>query len=741
MKTEEYIITGMHCASCSSAVERVTRNIPGVEESGVNLATNRMTIKYDEAVVTPEKIIKKVEKAGFGARPYAPEEAKAIAEDAEKDLISRKHDLIGAAICSALLLYISMGHMIGLPLPAAISMESYTLRFAIVQTILTTPVVFWFGRRFFTGGFSALWHLAPNMDSLVALGSGCSFIFSVVMTVLIAMGEHSRVHSLYFESAAVVITLVMLGKYLEARSKKKTRGAIEKLMALAPETALLFRDGQVTEIPASVLQVGDIVIVKPGMRFPSDGTVTEGHASVNEAMLTGESLPVEKTEGSRVIGGSVSTDGAVYVRIDSVGGDTMLSKIIHLVEDAQGKKAPVSRLADNVAGVFVPIVMGIALISAVIWLIAGKDISFSLTIFTSVLVIACPCALGLATPTAIMVGTGLGASSGILVRSGEALETVGKIDTVVFDKTGTVTEGEPSVAVVVSLGISEDELIRLSASAEALSDHPLARAVSSKAAGAELYQINNFKNITGLGISAVLSDGRDLLVGSRRLMDDRGVSIPDKEEITELSKNGRTAVFTAINGTLCGVLGIADAVRPESADAISLLKSMGLHTVLLSGDSNDTAQFVGAQIGVDEVIAQVLPDDKASVIKKLKNDGLRVMMVGDGINDAPALASADVGAAVGAGSDIAIEAGDIVLMRSDPTDVSRAIHLGRYTMRAIKQNLFWAFIYNIIGIPIAAGILYPINGLLLSPMLGGFAMSLSSVCVVANALRLRRKKL
>lgn len=741
MKTEVYIITGMHCAACSSAVERVTRNVPGVETSSVNLATNRMTITYDEAAVTPAKIIAKIDKAGFGARLYAPEEEKALQEDLEKDLRSRKHDLIGAAICSALLLCVSMGHMVGIPLPNIISTETYPLRFALVQLILATPVVFWFGRRFFTGGLSALWHLSPNMDSLVAVGSGCSYLFSVVMTALIGMGDHARAHSLYFESAAVVITLVMLGKYLEARSKKKTRGAIEKLMALAPETALVIHDGIVNEIPADALQAGDIVIVKPGMCFPADGTVTEGRASVNEAMLTGESLPVEKAEGSSVIGGSVSTDGAVYVRIDSVGGDTMLSKIIHLVEDAQGKKAPISRLADKVAGVFVPIVMAIALASAIIWLLVGKDLAFALTIFTSVLVIACPCALGLATPTAIMVGTGLGASNGILIRSGEALETVGKIDTVVFDKTGTVTEGEPSVVATVPLGISGEDLIKLSASTEALSDHPLAHAVTVAAGDTELYPISSFENITGLGISAILADGRSLLVGSRCLMEDRGIGIPDDEAVKELSENGRTAIFTAVDGKLLGALGIADAIRPESPDAISRLKALGLRTVLLSGDANDTAQYVGAQIGVDEVIAQVLPDDKSSVIERLKSDGCHVMMVGDGINDAPALASADVGAAVGAGSDIAIEAGDIVLMRSDPTDVARAIHLGKLTMRTIKQNLFWAFIYNTIGIPIAAGILYPLNHLLLSPMLGGFAMSLSSVCVVTNALRLRRKQL
>lgn len=741
MKTEVYIITGMHCAACSSAVERVTGRLPGVEKSSVNLATNRMTITYDESETTPEAIVSKVEKAGFGARLYAPDTEKELTEDAEKELISQKRDLIGAVICSALLLYVSMGHMLGLPLPYVFSAAYYPLRFAVLQLILSAPVVFLFGRRFFTGGISALWRLSPNMDSLVALGSGCSFLFSLAMTILIASGDRGKVHNLYFESAAVVITLVMLGKYLEARSRKKTHSAIEKLTALSPDTALLFSDGQVTEIPAEALRPGDTVIVKPGMRFPADGTVTEGHASVNEAMLTGESLPVEKPVGSSVIGGSISTDGAVYVRINSVGDSTVLSKIIHLVEDAQGKKAPISRLADKLAGVFVPVVMGIALMSAIVWLLAGSDIPFALTVFTSVLVIACPCALGLATPTAIMVGTGLGAGNGILIRSGEALEIVGKIDTVVFDKTGTVTEGKPSVTEVMPIGIPTDELIKLSASAEALSSHPLSHAITLRAGDMPLYSVKTFENIAGLGVSCTLEDGRTLLVGSPGLMKERGITLPDSETTEALSRNGRTAVCTAVNGTVCGVIGISDTIRNESADAVRRLSEMGIKTVLLSGDSEAAARFAGDQIGADEVIAHVMPDDKAAVIEKLRSDGHRVMMVGDGINDAPALSSADVGAAMGTGSDIAIESGDIVLMRSDPGDAVRAIRLGKLTLRTIRQNLFWAFIYNTVGIPIAAGILYPATGLLLSPMLAGFSMSLSSVCVVLNALRLRRKKL
>ncbi|MGM9522660.1 MAG: heavy metal translocating P-type ATPase [Oscillospiraceae bacterium] len=744
MTDEIYIIEGMTCAACSSSVERVTRKMPGVVNSGVNLATARMTIRYDESQVTPEDIIKKVQKAGFGIRHYTAEDAAEHRSAEERDIISRRRDLIGAAIFSVLLLYIAMGHMLPftLPVPSAIDMHMHPFRFALVQAILAAPIVFYFGRRFFKSGINALIHLSPNMDSLVAVGSGCSFIFSVVMTVLIARGDTSRVHSLYYESAALVITLVMLGKYLEAGSRKKTRGAIEKLTALAPDTALLVKkDGSVVEVPSPTLSVGDTVLVKPGMRFPADGTISDGHASVNEAMLTGESLPVERAEGDAVIGGSISVDGAVYVKISSVGEDTTLSKIIHLVEDAQGKKAPVSRLADKVAGVFVPIVMAIAVVAAAIWLIAGKDISFALTIFTSVLVIACPCALGLATPTAIMVGTGLGAANGVLIRSGEALETVGKVDTVVFDKTGTVTEGKPSVVDIAPIDISDDELLRLAASAEAMSDHPLALAVTERAEGMELLKLDDFKNLSGMGIEAALQDGRALLVGNRRLMDERGVDVsPLTAKLSEIAKNGHTPVIVAVDGHIKGLLGIADTVRPSSEKAIEQLHSLGVKTVLLSGDSREAAEYIGSMIHVDKVLAQVLPDDKASVIEGLRAEGT-VMMVGDGINDAPALASADVGAAMGAGSDIAIEAGDIVLMRSDPMDAYRAIHLGKLTMRTIKQNLFWAFCYNTIGIPIAAGILYPFNGILLSPMLAGFAMSLSSVCVVTNALRLRRKKL
>lgn len=743
MREETYRIEGMSCAACSASIERVTRKLSGVVRSDVNLTTEKMDICYDELLVTPELIMQKVQKAGFGIKPYTPDKAK-TADDIwdDTDLQKRKRDIIGAVLFTAILLYISMGQMLfsGLPVPKLISMAENPLHFAIAQLILTIPVLI-FGRRFFTGGFKALFHLSPNMDSLVAIGSGCSFLYSLVMTCLIPQSNH-YVHELYYESAAVVITLVMLGKYFEAKSKNKTKDAIKKLMELTPDTALLAENGETREVPSESLKAGDVVLIKPGARIPADGVVTEGEGSVNESMLTGESLPVEKAAGSKVTGGSVSYNGALYVKVERTGNDTTLSQIIRFVEDAQGKKAPVSKLADRIAGVFVPVVIGIAIAASVLWLIAGKDFSFILRIFVSVLVIACPCALGLATPTAIMVGTGLGAGMGILIRSGEALETVHNVTSVVLDKTGTVTTGTPVVAEVIAKGWTEEELMVLAASVEAVSEHPLAKAIMEKAQDLELEKLEKFENLSGMGIRASLADGREVLAGNRRLMDRESVSYHAfEEDIKRLSSTGQTPVMLAVNGEMAGVIGIADSIRQSSAEAIAHLKEMGIKVYLLTGDRREAAETIGSAVKADEVIAEVLPEDKANVVKSLQERGEIVMMVGDGINDAPALTQADTGAAIGAGSDIAIESGDIVLMRSDLNDVSRAIKLSRLTFRNIKQNLFWAFFYNILCIPIAAGILYPINGVLLNPMFAGFAMSLSSVCVVTNALRLRRKKI
>lgn len=575
------------------------------------------------------------------------------------------------------------------------------------------------------------------MDSLVAIGSSCSFLYSLYLTYLLPYNAH-HVHHLYYESAAVVITFIMVGKFLESRNKEKTKGAIKKLMELAPDTALLVLNGETREVDAKTLKIGDVVLVKPGAKIPLDGVVTDGSGGVDESMLTGESLPVEKTVGSEVIGGSISYNGVLYVKITRVGEDTTLSKIVKFVEEAQGKKAPISKIADKVAGIFVPAVIAIAVLASIAWIIAGKDAAFVLRIFTSVLVIACPCALGLATPTAIMVGTGLGASNGILIRSGEALEITHNTQIAVLDKTGTVTEGKPAVTEIIPKDISPEELLEYAAAVETGSDHPLAKAITEKAKAVKKSS-SDFESISGMGAKAVV-DGKTVLVGNRRLME--GIDISDAEtDVKRLSSQGETPMYTAIDGKLAGVISVADKVKKTSADAIDKLKNEGIKVCLLTGDSKAAAEHIGTLVHADEVIAEVLPEDKAEVVKRFQAEGKTVMMVGDGINDAPALVQADIGAAIGSGSDIAIESADIVLMKSDLDDVYKAIKLSRMTIKNVKENLFWAFCYNTIGIPIAAGLLFPISGMLLSPMFAGLAMSLSSVCVVTNALRLRTKKL
>ncbi|MCI6054057.1 heavy metal translocating P-type ATPase [Dysosmobacter sp.] len=751
MREERYDISGMHCAACSASVERVTRKLPGVERSDVNLTTGVMTICYDEMQVTPEQIVAKVEKAGFGAalKPERREQAAAAApakeSSEEAELKRRKTELIVSAVLSAALLYVSMGQMLpfglpALPLPDIVSMHTHGVNFALVQLLLAVPVLYC-GRRFFTGGFKALFHGNPNMDSLVAIGSACSFVYSVVMTFLISDNPW-QVHNLYYESAAVVLTLVSLGKFLESRNMQKTKGAITALMRLAPDTAILADTGR--EVPTSSLQVGDMVLVKPGARIPADGAVTGGESSVNEAMLTGESLPVEKGTGSEVIGGSVNLNGALYVKVTRTGEDSTLARIIRFVEDAQGRKAPISKVADRVAGVFVPVVMSIALIAAVVWAIAGQELPFVLRVFTSVLVIACPCALGLATPTAIMVGTGLGAKHGILIRSGEILEITHSVDTVVLDKTGTVTEGTPAVTEVVPLSGAEAELLEAAAAVEAVSAHPLAAAITAYAREngfVPSVHPEDFENLSGRGLRARL-DGAEVLAGNRRLLEEGGVDVSAlAEQADRLAAQGQTPMYFARDGRLLGLISVADPVKDTSAAAIAKMKELGIRTVLLTGDNRAAADHIGALVGVDEVIAEVLPEEKAGVVERLQAQGRTVMMVGDGINDAPALTAATVGCAIGSGSDIAIESADIVLMRSDLQDVPRALRLSRLTLRDIKENLFWAFCYNTVGIPIAAGLLVPFGGPLLSPMFAGAAMSLSSVCVVGNALRLGRAKL
>ncbi len=684
------------------------------------------------------------------------------------------------------LLYLSMGHMVPfpLPLPGALDMELNPLAFALAQLVLTVPILI-FGRNFYLHGFPALFRGNPNMDSLVAIGTMAAFLYSLVMTVLIPRDTH-YVHQLYYESAAVVVPLIMLGKYMEKRSKGKTSEAIRKLMALAPDTAIRLKDGAEQEVRVEELAPGDIILIRSGARIPLDGVIVSGSGSVDESMLTGESLPVDKAADSEVIGGSLNYDGLFQVRVTRTGADTTLAKIVQLMEDAQGKKAPISKVADKVAGYFVPAVILIALAAAVIWLIAGKDFSFVLRIFVSVLVIACPCALGLATPTAIMVGTGLGAQNGILVKSGEALETAQQIDAVVLDKTGTITEGRPKV-IAVLCGEEEREdagtagsecgeqkqeeaagdgneagaraekaeeglrakarrmaLLSAAAGAEAGSEHPLARAIldEARAVGAEICGTAEFRNLAGYGVYAKLADGREVWLGKAELAEQHSGNAADwREQAEQLAAKGQTPMYVVVDGRTEGLISVADPIKATSAAAIDALKQDGLRVYMLTGDNRRTAEFIGAQAHVDEVTAEVLPQDKAGIIEELQKQGKRVMMVGDGINDAPALVQAEVGCAIGSGSDIAIDSADIVLMKSDLMDVHRAIRLSRLTIRNIRQNLFWAFFYNTIGIPVAAGLLFPSMGLLLNPMLGGFAMSLSSVCVVSNALRLRFQKL
>ena len=752
MKEEVYVIDGMTCAACSAAVERVTAKLPGVESSSVNLTTKRLTIRYDERQTGPEQILARVERAGFSAKLWQPpstvqpaKEQVTQTDDAEAAQRLRKRELWVSAICAGAILVISMGHMLGMPLPDLLSMHTHPVNFALTQILLTIPVL-WCGRRFFTNGFKALFHGTPNMDSLVGISAACSFLYSLVTTYLLT-DQPAQVHHLYYESAAVVITLVMLGKHLEAGSQRKTTGAIRSLMELTPDTAIRIRGGQQEEVPVSQLALGDLVLVKPGSKIPLDGVVREGTSGVDESLLTGESLPVEKEPGSQVLGGTLNTSGALYVEITRIGADTTLSQIIRIMEEAQGHKAPIAKLADRVAGVFVPIVIGIALVSAGIWLLVGEDVSFALRIFTAVLVIACPCALGLATPAAIVVGTGLGAAHGILIRSGEALEILHKVDMVVLDKTGTVTTGHPVVTTVLpEPGLSQAQLLALAALVEERSEHPLAKAVVEAATAQQLPpagKILDFQSRTGLGVEARLEDGRALILGNRTLLEQGGVTFrPQQLEPCEaLADQGQTPLLLAADGIYLGCIAVADTIKESSPAAIRHLHEMGITTVLLTGDNQAAATHIAAMAGIDRVLAQALPEQKAERIRQLQAEGHTVLMVGDGVNDGPALAQADVGCAMGAGSDVAIQAGDLVLMKNDLNDVSRAVRLSRLTIRNIKQNLFWAFCYNVIGIPIAAGVLYPFNHWLLSPMIAGLAMSLSSLFVVSNALRLRTKKL
>lgn len=753
--TEKYIITGMSCAACSSAIERVTRKLDGVEESNVNLTTSIMTITYDNSKVNFDKIAEKVQKAGFGIEIPKKEEKKKKSEKQQDNFRFPLKSVITAGIFTILLLYISMGQMFKykLPIPQIFNMDLNPYNFAIAQILLCVPILF-IGRSFFVGGFKALAHGNPNMDSLVAIGSSCSFVYSVILTFQLSANPH-HVHHLYFESSAVVVFFVMLGKFMENSGKIKTKSALKKLISLVPNTANLVIDqnNNTKQVDVSSLKIGDIVLIKSGETIPVDGKIIFGETATDEAMITGESLPKDKLVGDYVYGGSINLEGTIKVKAEKVGENSTISRIVQLVQDAQGKKAPISRLADKVAGIFVPTCIAIAIVSAVIWALCGADGWFVLRIFTSVLVIACPCALGLATPTAILVGTGLGAENGILIKSGEALETTHKIQTAVLDKTGTVTYGKPKVnAVFPAENIAENKLLSLAYSAETLSSHPVAKAVCEYCQNKNIEKLNasNFVNKVGKGIIADIENNSKIYIGNLSLMQEISKNI-DLEiakynnEILKYQSTGSTVLLVMKtdnnNPEFLGFISVSDSIKPDAKQAIQKLKSMEIKTVLLTGDNKAAAEYVGKQIGVDEVISEVLPQDKASVIENLKKEGKNVMMVGDGINDAPALAIADIGVAFASGSDIATSTGDIVLMNQNTQSIPQAITLSKLTIRNIKQNLFWAFCYNTIGIPIAAGVLYPAFGILLSPMFAGLAMSLSSIFVVTNALRISRKKL
>lgn len=739
IKDYTFKVEGMTCSACANRVERVTQKIEGVELAVVNFATEKLTIKLDADVASYGQVKAAVEKAGF---QLVSEEDTIKGEEKKHDEASKLLiRFIISLIFAVPLLIISMGHMVGMPLPHLIDPMMNPFNFGIVQLILTLPVVM-AGYKFYQVGIKNLIQLSPNMDSLIAIGTLTAFFYSVFGIYKITQGDASYAMHLYFESAAVILTLITLGKYLEAVSKGKTSQAIKALMGLAPKTATIERNGRELEVPIEEVVVGDLVLVKPGEKLPVDGEVIEGSTAIDESMLTGESIPVEKTVGSVVIGASINKTGFIKYKATKVGRDTALSQIVKLVEDAQGSKAPIAKMADIISAYFVPIVIGLAILSSVAWLLAGETGVFALSIFISVLVIACPCALGLATPTAIMVGTGKGAEYGVLIKGGEALETTHKLSKLIFDKTGTITEGKPKVTDIVTTNLSEEQLLIYAASAEKGSEHPLGEAIVRAAIdrGYQLCELESFNAIPGHGIEVGIQ-GKQVLLGNKKLMIEKTIDVSSLSETSDqLAYDGKTPMYMAIDGQLAGIIAVADTVKESSKKAIETLHQMGIKVAMITGDNQKTADAIARQVGIDLVLAEVLPADKANEVKKLQETGVKVGMVGDGINDAPALAQADIGIAIGSGTDVAIESADIVLMKSDLMDVSTAIKLSKATIRNIKENLFWAFAYNVLGIPVAMGLLHLFGGPLLNPMIAAAAMSLSSVSVLLNALRLRRFK-
>ncbi|MGL4362615.1 MAG: heavy metal translocating P-type ATPase [Cellulosilyticaceae bacterium] len=737
---KEFKITGMTCAACSRAVERMIKKLDGVNEASVNIATEKLVIDFDKKKLTEKNIIEAIQKAGYGV------ETESEKKDGKKSAINKLKWRLGISLAFLIPLFIiSMGHMVGMPLPEILNPMHNSFNYALIQFVLTTPILI-IGWPFFKKGTVALVKRMPNMDSLVAIGTAAAYLYGVFALIQIGQGEMHYVHQLYFESAGMILTLITLGKLLEAISRGKTSKAIENLINLAPKTAIVIKGTKELEVRVEALQIGDIIFVKPGERVPCDGIIIEGSTTIDESMLTGESIPVDKTIGEKVIGGSINQTGAMKFKASSVLGDTVLSKIIKLVEDAQGSKAPIAQLADVISGYFVPVVIVLAIASSIIWGLAGKDFIFILTIFISVLVIACPCALGLATPTAIMVATGKGAEQGILIKSGEALEVAHQVDVVILDKTGTVTEGKPKLTDVYPLnGYTKEQIIQYTASGENNSEHPLAKAIVdyAKEEMINLVKVASFEAVTGKGIIFELEDIEGtFLLGNIKLMKEKNILVDEAETFFEqLASEGKTPMYLSYQKQLIGVVAVADTIKETSAKAIKQMKKMGLEVVMLTGDHKKTAEAIGKQVGVDRIVSEVLPEDKADVVKQYKEQGKKVAMVGDGINDAPALASADVGIAIGSGTDVAIESANIVLMHSDLMDVPRAIDLSKKTIRNIKQNLFWAFGYNILGIPIAMGVLHLFGGPLLDPMFAAAAMSFSSVSVVMNALRLKYYKI
>ena len=761
MDQKIFNVQGMTCASCSAHVEKAANSVEGVKEARVNLLKNSMEVDYDGNPETLKQISAAVSKAGYEATPRqdASDKNTVVSEDAtsaaDKAILVKRNQLIASMVFAIPLLYIAMGEMLGAPVPAFLSGMNGMMNLALTELLLCIPILF-INRHYFIGGFRSLAHGAPNMDSLIALGSAASFVYSVVslyqMANAFVAGDveaaHQAMHGMYFESAGLILALISLGKYFEARAKGQTTGAISALMNLAPKTAILFKDGSEQEVPVESVSVGDTLVVRAGQSIPVDGQVIEGDGSVDESAITGEPVPVSKTVGDCVTGATVSTGGWFKMRATAVGDNTTLAGIIRLVDEATSSKAPIERLSDSIAGVFVPIVIGIALVTFAAWFffVQPQDFAVALSHAVSVLVISCPCALGLATPTAIMVGTGLGASNGILVKSAEALETAVRATTVVFDKTGTLTEGKPSVTDVLCTGsASENQLLEYAYVLEQKSEHPLAQAIVTYTqeklgeSAANTLDVQEFSQVAGGGLTAKVGEKR-LVAGNARLMEQEGISIQElTSQAQQLAEQAKTPLYFALEGKLLGVVAVADKVKQTSVSTIDRLRAMGIKSVMLTGDQAATANVIGKELGVDQVISDVLPSQKDSYIKQFKDAGETVVMVGDGINDAPALARADVGIAIGAGTDVAIESADIVLMKSDPADVATSIELSRATMTNIKENLFWALFYNTICIPVAMGLLYPF-GISLNPMIGAAAMGFSSVFVVCNALRLRTWK-